>query len=191
MADYARCVIDRPRPRSTCSAGAGEEVSPFSVSVFCTSLLWLRHFSLSAQVRCCCRRDDSLSFFFQAVTYRCAPAFGAFFLLVLGLKKKAPKRMVLKIDRRVGGSIFFLSSPLELPAIRLEGLLLLTPSLVGLLLQYTRNPQQTGRKRKRSSTHRRSPATNKVVEILILGTYLLLDRSFDYLRASNNRNTPL
>ena len=65
--------------------------------------------------------------------------------------------MVLKIDRRVGGSFFFLSSSLELPAIRLEGLLLLTPSLVALLLQYTRNPQQTGRKRKRSSTHRRSP----------------------------------
>ena len=99
--------------------------------------------------------------------------------------------MVLKIDRRVGGSIFFLSSPLELPAIRLESLLLLTPSLVGLLLQYTRNPQQTGRKRKRSSTHRCSLATNKVVEILILGMYLLLDRSFDYLRASNNWNTPL
>ena len=98
-----------------------------------------------------------------------------------------------KIDRRVGGSFFFLSSPLELPAIRLEGILLLTPSLVGLLLQYTRNPQQTGRKRKRSSTHRRSPATNKVVEILILGTYLLRDRSFDYLRASpsNSRDTPL
>ena len=74
-------VIDRPRLRSMCSAGAGEEVSPFSVSVFCTSFLWLRHFSLLAQVRCCCRRDDSLtlSFFFQAVTYRCAPAFGAFF----------------------------------------------------------------------------------------------------------------
>ena len=37
MADYAICascmVIDRPRPRSTRSAGAGEEVSPFSVSV--------------------------------------------------------------------------------------------------------------------------------------------------------------
>ena len=103
--------------------------------------------------------------------------------------------MVLKIDRRVGGSFFFLSSPLELPAIRLEGILFLTPSLVGLLLQYTRNPQQTGRKRKRSSTHRRSPATNKVVEILILGKYLLLDRSFDYLRASpsNSRDmyTPL
>ena len=66
--------------------------------------------------------------------------------------------------------VLLLSSPLELPAIRLEGILLLTPSLVGLLLQYTRNPQQTGRKRKRSSTHRRSPATNKVVEILILGT---------------------
>ena len=112
-------VIDRPRPRSTCSAGAGEEVSPFSVSVFCTSLLWLRHFSLGAQVRCSCRRDDSLSFFFQAVTYRCALSFWSLFLLVLGLKKKAPKRMVLKIDRRVGGSIFFLSSPLELPAIRL------------------------------------------------------------------------
>ena len=44
--------------------------------------------------------NDSLTFFFQAVTDRCAPAFGAFFLLVLGLKKKAPKRMVLKIDRR-------------------------------------------------------------------------------------------
>ena len=101
--------------------------------------------------------------------------------------------MALKIDRRVGGSFFFLSSPLELPAIRLEGILLLTPSLVGLLLQYTRNPQQTGRKQKRSSTHRRSPATNKVVEILILGTYLLLDCSFDYLRASpsNSRDTPL
>ena len=50
-------VIDRPRPRSTCSVGAGEEVSHFSVSVFCTSLLWLRHFSLSAQVCCCCRRE--------------------------------------------------------------------------------------------------------------------------------------
>ena len=24
---------------------------------FCTSLLWLRHFSLSAQVRCCCRKE--------------------------------------------------------------------------------------------------------------------------------------
>ena len=93
----------------------------------------------------------------------------------------------------VGGSFFFLSSPLELPAIRLEGILLLTPILVGLSLQYTRNLQQPGRKRKRSSTHRRSPATNKVVEILILGTYLLLDRSFDYLRASpsNSRDTPL
>ena len=55
--------------------------------------------------------NDSLSFFFQAVTHRCAPAFGAFFLLVLGLKKKAPKRMVLKIDRRVGGSFFFFLLP--------------------------------------------------------------------------------
>ena len=126
--------------------------------------------------------NDSLTFFFQAVTDRCAPAFGAFFLLVLGLKKKAPKRMVLKIDRRVGGSFFFLSSPLELPAIRLEGILLLTPSLVGLLLQYTRNPRQTGRKRKRSSTHRRSPATNKVVEILILGTYYRKRGSASYYR---------
>ena len=162
-------VIDRPRPRSTCSAGAGEEVSPFSVSVsaprccgFVTSRSQLRLVAVVGE-------NDSLSFFFQAVTDRCAPAFGAFFLLVLGLKKK---RMVLKIDRR--RSFFFLSSPLELPAILLEGILLLTPSLVGLLLQYTRNPQQTGRKRKRLSTHRRSPATNKVVEILILGTYLLL-----------------
>ena len=52
MADQMCMVIDRPRPRSAYSAGAGEEVSPF-----CTSLLWLRHFSLSAQVRCCCRRE--------------------------------------------------------------------------------------------------------------------------------------
>ena len=33
------------------------------------------------------------------------------FLLVLGLKKKAPNRMVLKIDRRVGGSFFFFLLP--------------------------------------------------------------------------------
>ena len=92
--------------------------------------------------------------------------------------------------------VLLLSSPLELPAIRLEGILLLAPSLVGLLLQYTRNPQQTGRKRKRSSTHRRSPATNKVVRRdfdFQRELYLLLDRSFDYLRASpsNSRDTPL
>ena len=186
MADQMCMVIDRPRPRSTYSAGAGEEVSPF-----CTSLLWLRHFSLSAQVCCCCiGENDSLSFFFQAVTDRCAPAFGAFFYWFSVWRRR--RRSAWSWRSTVGGSFFFLSSPLELPAIRLEGILL-TPSLVGLLLQYTRNPRQTGRKRKRSSTHRRSPATNKVVEILILGTYLLLDHSFDYLRASpsNSRDTPL
>ena len=71
-------VIDRPRLRSTCSAGAGEEVSPFSVSVsaprccgFVTSRSQLRFVALVGE-------NDSLSFFFQAVTYRCAPAFGAF-----------------------------------------------------------------------------------------------------------------
>ena len=93
-------VIDRPRPRSTCSAGAGEEVSNsqflFSAPRCCgfiTSRSQLRFVAVVGE-------NDSLSFFFQAVTDRCAPAFGAFFLLVLGLKKKAPKRMVLKIDRR-------------------------------------------------------------------------------------------
>ena len=121
----------------------------------------------------------TLSFFFQAVTDRCAPAFGAFFYWFSVWKRR--RRSAWSWRSTVGGSFFFLSSPLELPAIRLEGILLLTPSFVGLLLQYTRNPRQTGRKRKRSSTHRRSPATNKVVEILILGTYLLLDHSFDYL----------
>ena len=120
--------------------------------------------------------NDSLSFFFQAVTDRCAPAFGAFFYWFLVWRRR--RRSAWSWRSTVGGSFFFLSSPLELPAIRLEGILLLTPNLVGLLLQYTRNPRQTGRKRKRSSTHRRSPATNKVVEILILGTYLLLDHSF-------------
>ena len=66
-------------------------------------------------------------------------------------------------------------------------------ALLACCCKYTRSPQQTGRKRKRSSTHRHSPATNKVVKILILGTYLLQDRSFDYLRAlpSNSRDTPL
>ena len=133
----------------------------------------------------------SVSFFFQAVTDRCAPAFGAFFYWFSVWRRR--RRSAWSWRSTVGGSFFFLSSPLELPAICLEGILLLTPSLVGLLLQYTRNPQQTGWKRKRSSTHRRSPATNKGVEILFLGTYLLLDRSFDYLRASpsNNRDTPL
>ena len=135
--------------------------------------------------------NDSLTFFFQAVTDRCAPAFGAFFYWFSVWRRR--RRSAWSWRSTVGGSFFFLSSPLELPAIRLEGILLLTPSLVGLLLQYTRNPRQTGRKRKRSSTHRRSPATNKVVEILILGTYLLLDHSFDYLRASpsNSQDTPL
>ena len=115
--------------------------------------------------------NDSLSFFFQAVTYRCAPALEPFFTGSRseeeGAEAHGPEDRPSR--RRV---VLLLSSSLELPAIRLEGILLLTPSLVGLLLQYTRNPQQTGRKRKRSSTHRRSyaSATNKVVEILILGT---------------------
>ena len=72
-------VIDRPRPRSTCSTGAGEEVSPFSVSVsaprccgFVTSCSQLRFVAVVGE-------NDSLSFFFQAVTDQCAPAFGAFF----------------------------------------------------------------------------------------------------------------
>ena len=193
MADYGRYAwwsIDHDRG----ARASLTQAKKFLLSQFLFSAPRCCGFVTSrSQLRFVAVVGENLCFFFQAVTCRCAPPFGAFFLLVLGLKKKAPKRMVLKIDRRVGGSFFFLFSPLELPAIRLEGLLLLTPSLVGLLLQYTRNPQQTGRKRKRSSTHRRSPATNKVVEILILGTYLLLDRSFDYLRASpsNSRDTPL
>ena len=185
-------VIDRPRLRSTCSAGAGEGLSPFSVSVsaprccgFVTSRSQLRFVAAVGE------NDSLISFFFQAVTDRCAPAFGAFFYWFSVWRRR--RRSAWSWRSTVGGSFFFLSSPLELPAIRLEGILLLTPSLVGLLLQYTRNPQQTGRKQKRSSTHRRSPATNKVVEILTLGTYLLLDCSLDYLRASpsNSRDTPL
>ena len=167
-------VIDRPRLRSTCSAGVGEELSPFSVSVsaprccgFVTSRSQLRFVAVVGE-------NDSLSFFFQAVTDRCAPAFGAFFYWFSVWRRR--RRSVWSWRSTVSGSFFFLSFPLELPAIRLEGILLLTPSLVGLLLQYIRNPQQTGRKRKRSSTQRPSPATNKVVEILILGTYLLLGR---------------
>ena len=93
MADCARCAwwsIDHDRRAR----------SPFSVSVsaprccgFVTSRSQLRFVAVVGE-------NDSLSFFFQAVTDRCAPAFGAIFLLVLGLKKKAPKRMVLKIHRR-------------------------------------------------------------------------------------------
>ena len=85
-------------PRSTCSAGAGEEVSPFY-----TSLLWLCHLSLSLSFVAVVvvEENDSLSFFFQTVTDRCAPAFGAFFTGSRSEEEsKAPKRMVLKIDRR-------------------------------------------------------------------------------------------
>ena len=88
--------LDRPRPRSTYSALA--QAKKFLLSAprccgFVTSRSQLRFVAVVGE-------NDSLSFFFQAVTDRCAPAFGAFFLLVLGLKEKAPKRMVLKIDRR-------------------------------------------------------------------------------------------
>ena len=74
---------------------AGEEVS-----AFCTSLLWPCHFSLSAQVRCCCRREWQSYFLFPGSHRPVCSSFWSLFLLVLGLKKKAPKRMVLKIDRR-------------------------------------------------------------------------------------------
>ena len=56
---WHREMADHARPRSPCSAGAGEEVS-----TFCTSLLWPCHFSLSAQVRCCCRREWQSYFLF-------------------------------------------------------------------------------------------------------------------------------
>ena len=180
-------VIDRPRP--VCGARAAlAQAKKFLLSAprccgFVTSRSQLRLVAVVGE-------NDSLSFFFQTVTDRCAPALLVLYWFSVWRRRR---RSAWSWRSTVGGSFFFLSSPLELPAIRLEGILLLTPSLVGLLLQCTRNPRQTGRKRKRSSTHRRSPATNKVVEILILGTYLLLDRSFDYLRASpsNSRNTVL
>ena len=190
MADYARCAWCHWWSISTTTA---EHVQrwrrrrSFSfldlhLVVVASSLLALSSGSLLLS-------ESSLSFFFQAVTHRCAPAFGAFFYWFSVWTKR--RRSAWSWRSTVGGSFFFLSSPLELPAIRLEGILLLTPSLVGLLLQYIRNPRQTGRKRKRSSTHRCSPATNKVVEILILGTYLLLDRSFDYLCASPSNSGTL
>ena len=56
---WHREMADHARPQSPCSAGAGEEVS-----AFCTSLLWPCHFSLSAQVRCCCRREWQSYFLF-------------------------------------------------------------------------------------------------------------------------------
>ena len=93
---WHREMADHARPRSPCSAGAGEEVS-----AFCTSLLWPCHFSLSAQVRCCCRREWSVLLSFSRQSQAgVLQLLEPFFLLVLGLKKKAPKRMVLKIDRR-------------------------------------------------------------------------------------------
>ena len=92
---WHREMADHARPRSPCSAGAGEEVS-----AFCTSLLWPCHFSLSAQVRCCCRREWQSYFLFPGSHRPVCSSFWSLFLLVLGLKKKAPKRMVLKIDRR-------------------------------------------------------------------------------------------
>ena len=193
MADYARCAwwsIDHDRGARAALVQAKKFLLSRSAPRCCgfvTSRPLLRFVAVVGE-------KDSLSFFFQAVTDRCAPAFGDFFFFTGSRsEEEGAEAHCWSWRSTVGGSFFFLSSPLELPAIRLEGILLLTPSLVGLLLQYTRNPQQTGRKRKRSSTHRRSPAMNKVVEILILGTCLLLDHSFDYLRAlpSNSRDTPL
>ena len=183
-------VIDRPRPRSTRSAGAGEEVSPFSVSVsaprccgFVTSRSQLRFVAVVVE-------NDSLSFFSRQLQTGVLQLLEPF-LLVLGLKKKAPKRMVLKIDRRRVVLLSFFS-----PGTACNLSWRHSPShakpcwLVAAI-----HPESTTNwpERKRLSMHRRSPATNKVVEILILGTYLLLERSFDYLRASpsNSRDTPL
>ena len=69
-------VIDRPRPRSTCSAALAQAKN-FLLSAprccgFVTSRSQLRFVAVVGE-------NDSLSFFFQAVTDRCAPAFGAFF----------------------------------------------------------------------------------------------------------------
>ena len=194
MADYARwCAwwsIDHDRGARASLASAKKFLLSLSAPRCCgfvTSRSQLRFVAVVGEIRTVLVSFSGI----QAVTDRCAPAFGAFFYWFSVWRRR--RRSALSWRSTVGGSFFFLSSPLELPAIRLEGILLLTPSLVGLLLQYTRNPRQTGRKRKRSSTQRRSPATNKVVEILILGTYLLRDHSFDYLRASpsNSRDTPL
>ena len=79
MADCARCAwcrVDRPRPRSTFS---------FLSFCFCTSLLWLRHFPLSAQVRTLLlseRMTVSVSFSRQSQTgvlQLLEPFFTAFF----------------------------------------------------------------------------------------------------------------
>ena len=81
MADYARCAwwsIDHDRGARAALAQAKKFlISQFRCSAprccgFVTSCSQLRFFAVVGE-------NDSLSFFFQAVTYRCAPAFGAFF----------------------------------------------------------------------------------------------------------------
>ena len=90
----------------------------------------------------------SLSLFAQAGVLQ---LFEIFFLLVLGLKKKTPTHLVLKIDRRRGCSSFFFLPNGTVCSSSWRHSPSHAPRIVGLLLIYTRNPRQTGRKRKRSS----------------------------------------
>ena len=91
--------------------------------------------------------------------------------------------MVLKIDRR---RVFllpwkFLQLALKAFSFSRQALLAYCCNTPGIHIKLAGNESDRAR------------TAVEVVEILILGTYLLLDRSFDYLRASpsNSRDTPL
>ena len=97
MADHAR-----PRSPSPCSAGAGEEVS-----AFCTSLLWPCHFSLSAQVRCCCRREWQSYFLFPGSHRPVCSSFWSLFFTNSRSEEEGAKAHGPE-DRPSAGRSFFL-----------------------------------------------------------------------------------
>ena len=136
--------------------------------------------------------NDSLSFFFQAVTDRCAPAFGAFFFTGSRSEEEGAEAHGPEDRPSAGRSSFFLlpwnclQFVLKAFSFSRQALSACCCNTPGIHNKLAGNASD----RARTAVH---AATNKVVEILFLRTYLLLDRSFDYLRASlsNGRDTPL
>ena len=115
------------------------------------------------------------SFFFQVVTDRCAPAFGAFFFTGSRSEEEGAEAHGPEDRPSAGRSSFFL-----LPWNCLQFFLkAFSFSRQALLACCCNTPGIHNKLAGNESDRARTafPATNKVVEILILGTYLLQDRS--------------
>ena len=145
-------VIDRPRPRSTCSAGAGEEVFSFlhldRCCGFLTSRSQLRFVAVVGE-------NDSLSSFSRqsqtGVLQLLEPFFAGSRFEEEGAEAHGPE------DRPSAGRFSFFLLPWNCLQFVLKAFSFSRQALVGLLLQYTRNPRQTGRKRSdraRTAVHR-------------------------------------